>query len=352
MGGSATRVRSALVLFGAMAAGAALAAPAAAQEDEWIAIRRVAVSASAPLAELNGGLSSANVARGTPLRLVVSGTVTDGIDGAELDAVARFASGVRDEIRPPLRLPAGARVTHADELAHRYEVDVAPGTDLRFALDVAGLAARHLVTASELRARLDGAIEIELLVPRSAVVPPVVPAGAGAAPLAPGSSLPGLALGSALGALGLALALRRRRARAEDELLLGRAVRAHAALGTKARALGPQFTGAIGPADRLLAAVHTGRGHLAAIDRALAESAFVESAAAVARRTELRQGRDAALARIAAATGALEEALVALGASTANRSAAADMERSLLDLGAEVEVGRAVDRELGLDATR
>ncbi len=349
MRGALTRAACALLLLGAMGSVTVFAGPAAAQEDDWIAIRRVAVSGSAPLAELGSGLLTAGVAAGAPLRLVVSGTVTDGIDGAELDAVARFASGVRDEVRPPLRLPAGARVTHADEVAHRYELEVAPGTDLRFVLDVGGLATRHLVTASEMRARLDGAIEIELLVPRSAIAPPLASASAGAAPLAAGSSLPGLALGSALGALGLALALRRRR-RTEDELLLDRAIRAHAAIGKKARALGPQFTGTLAPAERLLAAVRAGRGHLGAIDRALRDSAFVESAAAVARRAELRTSRDAALARIARATGTLEEALVALGASTADRSAVTDMERSLLDLGAEVEVGRAVDRELGLDA--
>ena len=128
-----------LLCFVALA-GAATAGRALAQDDEWVAIRRAAVSGAAPLAELNGGLSSANVAAGTPLRLVVSGTVTDGFDGAELDAVARFTSGVRDVVRPPLRLPAGARITHADEVAHRYELAVAPGTDLRFVLDVPGLA--------------------------------------------------------------------------------------------------------------------------------------------------------------------------------------------------------------------
>lgn len=327
-----------LVLLGLL-----VSAPAAAQ-DEWVTIRRAAVSGSSPVVELGSGLLASGISSAVPVRLVLTGTLTDGFDGAELDARSRFTGGRRDVIDPPLSLPAGAHVVHADEVAHRYEVEVAPGADLRFILDVGGLAARHLVTATELRRRLDGAIEIELAVPASAL-----PASATAALVpetSPSPLWPGV-LGAGFGAVALVLVSRRKRT--ADELLEIRAARAHAAIRKKASALGPQFEGTIPPADRLLAAVRASRGHLRAIDRALAESAFVVGASAKTRRTELQANRTAALGRMERSTSALEEALVRLGASAADRSAAADVERSLADLAAEVDVGRAVDRELGLD---
>jgi hypothetical protein len=318
---------------------------AQAQEERWVVVSQAAASPGAPMLELNSALASAGIAPTTPVRIRLRGTVTDGFDGAEIDALGRRL-GALDEpsdrwvVRPP-----GARELERDPASHEVTLEIPAGSDLRFGLNVTALATSHLVTASEMRGRLDGAIEVALLVPASAI-PSDAPAAALAEP-ASASLVPyGVSAGGLLAALALMLGLRRRKVIPPELELLARARRAHEKLVKDARALGPQFEGVIAPGDKLLDGAKRSCAHLTEIDRSLKDTAFVKSAAAEARLEELRTERVRALRRLEDVVSGLEEAIVRLAHSRADRAAVTDIAGALAKIGDEVAIGREVDAEL------
>lgn len=315
----------------------------ASAQDEWVVLGRAAASPGSPMLELDSTLAAQHVAPGTPVRVSLHGTVSDGLDGAEIDALGRRLGGTfepsdRWVIRPP-----GARVLEADAAAHQIVLEVPAGSDLRFGLNVPALATAHLVTASEMRGRLDGAIEVALMVPASAI-PSDAPAAAAVAPTT--SLAPYGVFGGTLLALALALGLRRRKGAPPELELAARARRAHDKLVKDARALGPQFEGVIAPGDKLLEATQRSLAHLLEIDRSLKETAFVKSAAAGARVRELEGERKSALHRLEDVVSGLEVAVVRLAASRADRAAVTDIAGALSRTFDEVTIGREVDAEL------
>jgi hypothetical protein len=335
---------------------AALHAPAAADDERWVRVGRAAASPRTPGLALASLLTDAGVRADAPVRLRLRGTITDGIDGAEIDALGRRLGGLDAPSERWVVRPAGAREIERDPAGHTVTLEVPPGAALQVGIDVGALAASHLVTASEMRARLDGAIEVEVLVPASALpaempaevpaeMPAEVPAHAPARAAATSSPLVPYGGGALVLGLGLALA-RWRRFLAPGRALLDRARRAHTALVRDARRLGPQFEGVIGPADALLEGARRSSQHLVEIERALRDTAFVESAAAAARLDALRAERASALRRLEDGVSGLEEAVVRLAHSRADRAAVTDLAAVLGRLGDEITIGREVDAEL------
>ena len=325
-----------------LAALLAITAPCMAQDDAWrvVATRRVDAFESIDLAGAEGPSER-------PVRIRVRGTLSSSIDGSTLDArgIERGA-GVRDETRAPLVLPEGTVLVSADPAVHEYVLDVPRGSRARIAIDVGSLAARHLVTASEERAALTGALIVEVMAPVEAV-PPVQ--AATAAVVETSSAIPGWAwaggLVSAPLLFGLLIAAARRRARPE-EVLLRRAVAAHGALVRAARALGTAFAGATRAADGLLAGARHASAHVAALDRAIRESEFVRSGEGAAKVAELRARRLSAIERLSRVVAQMEEAAVELAGARADRSEAGDVEQKLSALRSELEIGSATEAEL------
>ena len=293
-------------------------------------------------------LAGAGVRGDAPVRLRIRGTITDGIDGAEIDALGRRLGGLDEPSERWVVRPASARELDRDPAGHAVTLEVPPGNALRVGIDVGALAASHLVTASEMRSRLDGAIEVEVLVPAAAL--PAEAPGAVAAPAdAPSSRAAVYGGGALLGVLGSLLGwalARRRRSVSPARALLARARRAHAALVRNARGLGPQFEGVIGPAGALLDGAQRSAQHLGELERALRETAFVESAAAAAQLDALRAEQRSALRRLEDGVSGLEEAVVRLAQSRADRAAVTDLASVLSRLGEEIAIGREVDTEL------
>ena len=326
---------------------AALHAPASAEDERWVLVGRAAVSPRTPGLALGPVLAAAGVRGDAPVRLRLRGTITDGIDGAEIDALGRRLGALDDPSERWVVRPAAAREIERDPAGHAVTLEVPPGSALHLGIDVGALAARHLVTASEMRERLDGAIEVEVRVPAGAL-PSEAPAAIAAvrAPTSRAAAYGGGAMLAALGALLGGVLARRRRSASAVHVLLARARRAHAALVRDARALGPPFEGVIGPADALLEGAKRSSQHLFEIDRALRDTAFVQSAAAAARLDALRAERRSALRRLEDGVSGLEEALVRLAHSRADRAAVTDLAGVLTRLGDEIAIGREVDAEL------
>ncbi len=346
------RRRSVLVrvLFLAFLLAAALsgAARAQAQDAEWVVLRRAVLSPSAPLLELNSGLAEERIPAGTTVRVRLHGSVTDGFDGAEIDALGRGVSGTFEPTDRWVGRPPSAHLVSSDATSHDAIYELGPNTDLRFSLNVVGLAGSHLVTASEMRGRLDGSIEVQLLVPASAI-PEDAPISVASAPSAPEGMglLPyGVGGGGLLAALALGFFFRKRTEVPPEVELEARAKRAHQKLVKDAKGLGPQFEGVVAPGDKLLDAAKRSRDHLSEIDRSLKDTAFVKSAAAEARLADLREDRKRALERLSDVVSGLEEAVVRLAASRADRAAVTDIAGALSKVHDEVSIGREVDAEL------
>lgn len=318
---------------------------ASAQDEGWVVISRAAASPGAPMLELSSALASAGIPPTTPVRVRLRGSVSDGLDGAELDALGRRVGGIDEPSDRWVVRPPGAREIERDAASRTVTLELPPGSDLRFGINVMALATSHLVTASEMRDRLDGAIEVALLVPASAI-PADAPGAALAEPTASGLVPYGTFAGGLLATLALVVGLRRRSPPAPELELLARARRAHEKLAKDAKTLGPQFEGVIAPGDKLLEAAKRSCAHLSELDRSLKETAFVKSAAAEARVEELRIERVRALRRLEDVVSGLEEAVVRLAHSRADRVAVTDIAGALAKIGDEVAIGREVDAEL------
>jgi len=307
--------------------------PASAQDRTWNVDHRVGIDADHVVIDVPA------TDDGAPTRVRVHGTIDSTLDGSELDALTLRRGGGDDlATGAPLLLSEGAHVVDADALAHRYVIEAPPGTPIHASLAIARMAATHLVTATELRASLRGALEVDVL-RRTEVatfsvvnVPPTESSG----PLA-------VLLAGVLGAIGFVF-LRKREP--EEARLLRRARRAREAIATRARALGPGLAGVIAPAERLEAAIRRAREHITTIERAIAATRWTEGEAARTHVRSLEQRRDAVRSDLARMTGELEAALVRLTSLETERHADTEGDAIAARVRAEVELAEDVEREV------
>lgn len=311
----------------------AIASDVRAQEG-WVVGARSALGAGTSTIEI------APTNDGAPTRVRLSGTLSSSLDGAELDGATVTHAGTADEaLGPAVLLSPGAVIVEASPLVHRYVVEAPPGTPIRLTLAVSRLAARRLVTASEVRASLSGAIEVETLRP---------PAGAPAtelaavAPDAPGG-MSAIALALLLGSAGGAFLLRRE---PEEARLVRRARRASTAIAVKARTLGPAFVGCIGPASRLEEAARRARAHVLVLDRALAETRWATSDGARTRVVDLEARRARARADLARVVEQLEVTLLRLTSLGTERHAETEVAAVVRRMQDELDIGETVEREV------
>lgn len=287
------------------------------------------------------------------VRVVVRGTLSSALDGAEIDGMRVITAARIDDAQQPLVFPDGTRLVSVRG-AHEYVLDVPAGAGSTIALNVPALAGRHLVTASELRSAISGAIFVDVL----SDVAPAAPAAGGPAAAATAAGIPNRSAqmsaaavaGGALGVplLGFALlvaARRRRRALPEDALML-RARRAQSAIVRESRELGAAFDGALASAEALGDAARRQREHLVELDRALERTAWVRAEGASAERAALLARRADATSKLEAIVARLEETVVRMAACVADRSAIVGIERDLARLRGEVEVGESVEQDL------
>jgi len=315
----------------------AWAMPAAAQ-DGWTVAQRVRLPDAsqpldlAPLASLDEDV----------VRVRLVGSYSFGVDGSEIDAMARTVNGTRDVTAGPfVVLPPGSRVIEEDPAAHRYTVEIPRAATMPISFNILGLATRHLMTLSEASANLVGAIEVEHLVP-----PPPPPTPTERAARA-AQGVPTLAwVGGGAGGfflLGLGFAMARRR-RDPIQELLRRARRANEAIAREVVAAGPAYDPVAASAERLLEAARQHVEHHGAIDRALARTASMASKS----RREMLVKRDDARVELETVVVRLEDTATQLAGRNADSSKAREVDalvRALdIDLGAAVEAEEELAR--------
>ncbi len=310
-----------------------IAGPAHAQ---WRVEHRVALSPSGEpidLASLAGSQEQT-------VRIAVSGSFHLLYDGSEIDAFGVDHADRRDESLGMLVLPAGARIVESDAALHRYVIEVPRAPTMPVALNLMPLAMRHLITPSEVRAQLQGAIVLEHLVQPAPV--PAMALVAGEAESVPMSIWLGGALGlGLLGGLGLFSARRRRdRVRA----LLRHAHRAQRVIERECAALGPAFDPVVASSKRLLEAAERSQAHRRAVERALVRTAW--TSAAHAERARLHEQAEAAVARLTMLVARLEQTATELAARNATRASAERVEELLTDLKDDLDTAASVEDEL------
>ncbi len=273
------------------------------------------------------------------VRLRIAGTVSFAVDGSEIDAVSRNVGGTRDEASGPfVMLPPGAILVESDPVAHRYTFEAPAAPTMPIAFNLPRLAMRHLLTASEAAAQLNGALEVEHMVP-----PPTATEAAAAHVDRAASSIPAAAwAGGSLGVFllgGLGFVWSRRR-RDPVATLLRRAARAQASIAREVIALGPAYDPVSASADRLHEAARQHAAHHRALDKALERTAW---AGAQRRRVELTAKRAEAFAHLGELVDRLEDTATQL----AGRNADADRARGVDQLVArlDLDLGAALDAE-------
>jgi len=323
-------VSRALALFALLAA----AAPASAQPAPWTVAHRVALPLDGRPIDL------APLAGEDPIRIALAGSLSFSVDGSEVDALG--ATGSRRDVAsgPFVVLPPGARVVASDPASHRYELEIPRAPSMPVAFNVAPLAMRHLMTASEARASLTGAIELEVL------TPPPAPAAVVTRELeeAPPSGWLGGGLGlTALFGLGFVLARRRRD---PVRASLGRARRAARSIAKECAALGPAFDPVAASSERLLEAAARTEMHWRAAQKAIERTRW--AASATEERARLHEQAESARERLAGIAARLEQTATALAGrrveSTSALGADALLDELKDDLDAAVSAEDAVAR--------
>jgi hypothetical protein len=320
-----------LVLLGVPAA-----APAAAQDSiRW--------RGALPIDGRGVDAISAAMPGAGPVRVALSGTMTCSIDGSEIDALSRWVGTVRDDATGPfVRLPAGARLVSTDPVAHRYVFELPEGTVAPVALDITPIASRYLITPSEARSSLTGAIEIEVLDP-----PPLAGMAGLAGPPAAASMLPLALVAGGMAGLPIVLAFgawRRRRQRAHPEkALLARAERARSSIRRESDALGLAFVEVATQGERLLDTARAAVHHLEQARAAARRTAHLESAAD--RRAEIVAQQADALARLEQIVRRLEDTAGRLAAHRAAHARVKNLDSTVSDLAGELETALSADTE-------
>ena len=82
------------------------------------------------------------------VRIVVSGTLTSTLDGAQIDARRVSRGGAADQSVTPLLLPQGSILVE-ERGPHVFVFDVPRAAGIQAGLNLWGLGARHMVTPSE-----------------------------------------------------------------------------------------------------------------------------------------------------------------------------------------------------------
>jgi hypothetical protein len=329
-----------------LAAALVLASARAGAEVETVVLRRAAL----PLEGRPVDVAALAPPGDGPVRIRISGTVSSGLDGSELDALTRWAGDARYEGEGPfVRLPPGARLVEGDPQVHAYVFDLPRGPVLLVGAHLAPLAMRRLVTFSELVAGCSGALEVEVLGPPPAAAPRP---SAAAAVASPAVGRGAAALAAALALLGLAFGAARvrtaRRRRRPELALLGRSRVAAAAIATEARALGPAFDHVAGTASSLVDAAGGACEHVRAARGALRRLRPLGSCGVVEHRADLERQAGAALASLAGIVGRLEETAACLAARRAGQRRVVEADELLASLRLDVDDAVNATREAGL----
>lgn len=320
----------------------AQAAESTETETRWTVAQRM----SLPVSGQPIDLARLATAQEESVRIVLEGTLTFGPDGSGIDAMGRFVGDTRDVTAGPFVIfPPGAVVVDEDPVAHRYTVDVPRTAHMPLGFNVLGLATRHLMTATEARSSLIGAIEVSHLVPP----PPPPPAPVRMARAAAGVS-PLYFVGGGAGLIvlfGLVVAAARRR---KDPIveLLGRAARAKRAVAREVVALGPAFDPVAASAERLHEAALQHSAHHASIAEALGRTAKMASDEARARRRGLEAKMDEVRAKLRGLVARLEDTATELAGRNADTGRACGVEAFVAELGADLEAAVEAEEELAL----
>jgi len=324
------------------AAAMALCAASVAHADETVVTHRVAVP-------LDGSVIDVGPLLGEERTVVFEGTVSNHLDGAELDAFARSTDRVRFEADGPwVLLPAGAQVVDEDVEGHRYTVRFAEGpAPVSFA--VGRLARMQLVTRSEQARSLSGRIEALVMGHPAPAAAGIVEPGRPSPGVAEDAGVSWLAVGSGIAALplfGLLLFGMRRRKPEEDALsmLLKRAERAMSSIGTEAQRLGPAFRDVEVASERLMDAARDTKTHADELDAARARIAG-EGVEATERRRELMRERRLAEERLEGLVERLEGVAARLASQVADHARAKGVDDVLGKLGDELDLALRADDE-------
>lgn len=301
-----------------------------------------------------------------PVRIVITGTLSSSLDGSEIDAMGRRVGERFIEAEGPfVRLPPGARLIESDPEIHRYLFEVPRQTPLPVALHLAPLAARHLVTLSELEQRCTGAFEVELLetAPSSVTMSdsihpaPAPPALLTASrPPAPPLSRwtltePGLVAQFGAGVAFLlllgALALHQRTRKSVATDLMRRCRVASRTVEREARALGPAFDHVIAASVRLVETALQAKDHLNAARSALHRTESLRADGARTTRGQLLEQQRRALGCMKGIAERLEETAAGLAVYRADQAQVLDADDLVGALDAELETAVTATREAG-----
>lgn len=321
---------------------AALVPAVASAQAAWTTAQRVPL----PLDGSPVDLTALAAPHEDVLRLRLSGSVSFTYDGSEIDAMGRTVAGTRDVTAGPfVVLPPGSVVVESDPVAHRYVVDVPRSAAMDVRFNAMGLATQHLLTLSEARSQLLGAIEVEHLVPP----PPPPTAAARVARHAEG--VPALAWagggGGLLLLLGLGFVVGRRR---KDPIraLVRRAEIARAAIGREVVALGPAFDPVAASSERLLEVARQHAAHHGSLEAALARTAQMSSESAGAQRMSLSAKRGEVRAKLEAVVARLEETATELAGRNADSARARGVDALVAELAMDLDAAVSAEEELAL----
>lgn len=304
---------------------------------EWIVAHRLAL----PLDGAPIDLADLAAPDEDPVRIELEGSYTFLLDGSEIDALGVHGAERRDASAPLVVLPEGARVIESRPDVHRYTIEVPRTASMRVGLNVLPLAMRHLVTPTEARANLQGAIHLAHLVP-----PPPPPAAASVVVEEAGRVPAGAWLGGALGASMFALlgwvGLRRRGH--PMRVLLRRARRAERAVAAECAVLGPAYDPVAASSARLLEAAVRTEVHWRAVDRALAKTAWASAAAG--ERARLHEQGEGVRRRLAQIVTRLEQTATMLAGRSADAEGVSDVDALLGELGDDLHAAVSAEEEL------
>lgn len=322
-----------------LALSAGLASSGAAQPPPGARItHRVALPLDGTPVDLRGVL-------GPERTLTLEGTVSSRSDGSEIDAFARRAGGVRFEADGPfVFLPPGTELIEEDPVAHRYLVRLPSAAPPTVAFALGRVAARQLQTRSQAAASLHGRIEVQVHggpLAAAAAASPVRGAVARHAPASVASASWWLGL-VALFPLGAWVLRRRSPSRRRD---LARARRAVRSIDHEARRLGPAFDGVVVASRELLDRAQGLAAHRREIARALDRIQGGGEAAQRRRDALLAEARGVE-ANLAALVAHLEGVAAELAAQVAGHARVKDLSARLAEMGAELELALAADREV------
>lgn len=307
-----------------------------------------------PLEGMSVDISSVVGPGAEPVRIRVFGTVTSSMDGSEMDALSRRVGTTHYESEGPfVRLPAGSRVVESDPEIHRYTFEVPRQPVMPLSVNLAPLAARNLVTHSELVASCNGALEVEVL-------GPPLPVMAGSVEDVGRGSWFQLRHAVALGVLalllliGVALRVFVGRQRARPELIVLRRVRIAArAIEVESRTLGPAFDHVVATASHLLGTSRLVRDHLVDTRAALKKTRSLRADGAATQRRKLEEQQVGILTCLTGIAERLEETAADLAARGAGRRRAHGVDDPAAIIAAlqqEVESAVSATREAGLPA--